>query len=35
MKLEEKFNDEDNNSDTGLSSLNSTAEDQYQLDTLV
>jgi len=35
LKMEEKFNDEDNNSDTGLSSLNSTAEDQYQLDTLV
>lgn len=35
LKLEEKFPDEDNNSDTGLSSLNSTAEDQFQLDTLV
>merc|ERR550525_1710324 len=35
LKMEEKFNDEDNNSDTGLSPLNSTAEDQYQLDTLV
>ena len=27
--------DEDCNSDTGLSSLNSSADDQFQLDTLV
>ena len=26
---------DDNNSDTGLSSLNSSGEDQFQLDTLV
>ncbi len=33
--IKPEFKDEDCNSDTGLSSLNSTGEDQFSLDTLV
>jgi len=35
LKFTDFQDNDDNNSDTGLSSLNSSAEDQYQLDTLV